>query len=286
MEEGLFYSESALLNRMLFYSEYNDINVFVEDEYKEYIYENIFQRMFLDELKINKIFTMGGKNGVEKAFGQYGNQYDNKPVIYLVDGDFDLIMGKEMINSPNYIYLDKYNIESYYIEEKAVLKYMSGKMKQTQKKVAEQIEYAIWENMAYDSMTKLFLNYIVAQTVFPEEKSVGNSPHIYFSENGYAIAKKIDEYIDNLKNRIVDYQGIYDLYVEKFQIILFGDRTRLICGKYLLASLSKYLRTKTGTNFKDDDFIYYLVTVFSIEKLDFVKNKVKNAFQNINEPIN
>ena len=42
MEDGLFYSESALLNRVLFYSDYNDINIFVEDEYKEYIYENIY----------------------------------------------------------------------------------------------------------------------------------------------------------------------------------------------------------------------------------------------------
>ena len=39
MEDGLFYSESALLNRVLFYSDYNDINIFVEDEHKEFIYE-------------------------------------------------------------------------------------------------------------------------------------------------------------------------------------------------------------------------------------------------------
>ena len=38
MEEGLFYSEAALLNRALFYSDYNDVNIFVEDEGKEYIY--------------------------------------------------------------------------------------------------------------------------------------------------------------------------------------------------------------------------------------------------------
>ena len=35
MEEGLFYSEAALLNRALFYSDYNDVNIFVEDEGKE-----------------------------------------------------------------------------------------------------------------------------------------------------------------------------------------------------------------------------------------------------------
>ena len=53
MEEGLFYSEAALLNRALFYSDYNDVNIFVEDEGKEYIYEDIFQRMFDYQIKNN-----------------------------------------------------------------------------------------------------------------------------------------------------------------------------------------------------------------------------------------
>ena len=55
MEEGLFYSEAALLNRALFYSDYNDVNIFVEDEGKEYIYEDIFQRMFDYQIKIRKM---------------------------------------------------------------------------------------------------------------------------------------------------------------------------------------------------------------------------------------
>ena len=36
MEKGLFYSEEGLLNRVLFYSDYNEINIFVEDETKEF----------------------------------------------------------------------------------------------------------------------------------------------------------------------------------------------------------------------------------------------------------
>lgn len=274
MENGLFYSETGLLNRILFYSEHNDINVFVEDEYKEYIYENIFERMFESEVSVNKVFPMRGKKGVEKAFKEYGEQYDNKPAIYIVDGDFDIIMEKEVINNPNYIYLEKYNIESYYIEEKAVLKYMAGKMKQPQKRITQQIEYSTWESMTYNALIRLFLNYLVAQTVFPEEKNVGISPHSYFGENGYANEAKIDEYENNLKKRIQNYQEIYNLFVEKFETLLSKDGTRLVCGKYLLASLSKYLRNKTGTKFKEEDFIYYLVTVFNIKKLDFMKNRI------------
>ncbi len=251
MEDGLFYSESALLNRVLFYSGYNDINIFVEDEYKEFIYENIFQRMFNDQIEINKIFPMKGKPGVEKAFQEYGCSYDGKPAIYLVDGDFDLVMGKEMIDNLNYIYLEKYNIESYYIEEKAVLKYMAGKMKIPQKKVSEKIEYSKWEDMIFEAMRELFINYMVAQNVFPEEKNVGISPHSFFYKNGYANIEKIKEYINSLKGRIPDYNVEYGLYKSKFETILCGNTTRLVCGKYLLASLSNYLREKAKVTFKE-----------------------------------
>lgn len=274
MEDGLFYSESALLNRVLFYSDYNDINIFVEDEYKEFIYENIFQRMFNYKININKIYPMKGKKGVEKAFREYGHAYDGKPAIYLVDGDFDLVMGKEMISSPNYIYLEKYNIESYYIDEKAVLKYMAGKMKITQKKVLEKIEYSGWKDMIYDAMKELFINYMIAQEVFPEEKNVGISPHIYFYKNGYANTDKIESYINQLKSRITDYDLKYDLYKRKFEIILSGDITKLVSGKYLLASLSNYLREKTKVHFKEDDFIYFLASFFDIKTLDFVRDRI------------
>ena len=230
--------------------------------------------MFNLQIRISKILSMKGKPGVEKAFQEYGCSYDGKPAIYLVDGDFDLIMGKEMINSPNYIYLEKYNIESYYIDEKAVLKYMAGKMKTTQKNVSEKIEYSEWENMIYDAMKELFINYMIAQDVFPREKSVGLPAHSYFYANGFVNYDKIEEYINGLKSRIPSYYAMYDSYKRKFETVLSGDTTRLVCGKYLLASLSNYLRAKGNVSFKEDDFIYFLALFFDIKLLDFVKDRI------------
>lgn len=274
MEEGLFYSEAALLNRVLFYSDYNDVNIFVEDEGKEYIYEDIFQRMFDDQIEIRKILPMKGKPGVEKAFKEYGCKYDGKPAIYLVDGDFDLVMGKKMIENPNYIYLEKYNIESYYIDEMAVLRFMTGKMKKTKKSVSQIVKYSSWENMVYKAMKELFINYMIAQSTFPNEKSVGLSEHSFFYQNGYANYDKINEYIDTLKKRIPNYEEIYSIYNKRFEEVLLGDITRLVCGKYLLESLSSYLRNIDKVKFKEEDFVNFLISTFNIKKLDFVKERI------------
>lgn len=276
MEKGLFYSEEGLLNRVLFYSDYNEINIFVEDENKEFIYEQIFQRMFNNEVKMVKVFPMKGKPGVEKAFQEYGCEHEGKPAFYLVDGDFDLVMSKKRIENANYIYLEKYNIESYYIDRKAVIKFMAGKMKKIQKVVEETVKFPEWENMIYNPMKELFINYMIAQDVFPSEKNVGISCYSYFNSDGYVNKVKIEEYVNQLKNRIPNYEEKYNTYSSNFETILGGDVTRLVCGKYLLASLSMYLRKIPNVKFGQDDFIYFLATSFDITTLNFVKDRIVN----------
>lgn len=56
--DGLFFSESGLENRSLFFSPLNDINIYVEDVGKEYIYEEIFERLFEGRIKLFSIFPL------------------------------------------------------------------------------------------------------------------------------------------------------------------------------------------------------------------------------------
>ena len=88
-EKSLEYSFDASLNRTLFYSEFNDINIYVEDINKEYEYETVFKRLLGDEYRISSIFCMGGKIGVIKAFEENKKQNINDLNFYIVDGDFD-----------------------------------------------------------------------------------------------------------------------------------------------------------------------------------------------------
>ncbi|MBR5595965.1 MAG: DUF4435 domain-containing protein [Lachnospiraceae bacterium] len=279
MEEGLFYSEEALINRVIFLSDSNEINIIVEDEYKEYEYENILNRLFSYQLILNNIFPMKGKPGVKKAFEEYGAFYDGKPTIYLVDGDFDIIMNKDMVEHPNYIYLDKYNIECYYVDKDATLRFMSGKLKKRQKDIVNEIEYEAWENDTYDKLKKLFINYLIGQTIFPNEKNVGISPYTYIDSRGRVNESKIDEYVIQLQNRVPNYDELFMYYSDRFEQLLDGDVTRLVCGKYIIASLARYLRKKTSVTFKEDDFRYYLVSEFDIEKLFFLKERILNIMK-------
>lgn len=272
MDDELRYSKDALLNRVFFLSANNEVNVFVEDEGKEYEYETIFTRLF-DDIDIFKFFPMGGKPGVEKAFEEYGEKFEGKYNFYIVDGDFDLILDKRMIDAPNYIYLERYNIESYYVDKEAVLGYMRGKLKKVRGKVQQNIEYDIWEEDTYKKLERLFLVYVVVQKICPDRENVGISQYTYIDEDGFIDEDKIFSY-ESLISREADYSKRYLEYEERYRSLLNGDSKRLICGKYIISSLVRYLRNKTSKSFKEDDFKYFLINEFDVKQLDYIREKI------------
>lgn len=273
MDDELRYSRDALLNRVFFLSTNNEINVFVEDDGKEFEYETIFSRLF-GKIDIFKFYPMGGKPGVEKAFEEYGDEFEGKYNFYIVDGDFDLILDKRMIDVPNYIYLKRYNIESYYVDKEAVLGFMRGKLKKVRGKVQQNIEYDMWEEDTYKKLERLFLAYVVVQKICPDKENVGISQYTYIDENGFIDEDKVSSYISLISEKEADYYQRYLEYEERYRSLLNGDSKRLICGKYIISSLVRYLRNKTSKSFKEEDFKYFLVNEFDVKQLDYIREKI------------
>ena len=116
-EFDLTYSKDALLSRVLFLASKTELNIFVEDADKEYEYEEIFERLLPKGIKINCIFPTGGKKELEVAFSLFGSNIDYGKCFFIADGDFDIILGKRMIVADNFIYLKRYNIESYFLHK-------------------------------------------------------------------------------------------------------------------------------------------------------------------------
>ena len=66
MGGGLSYSDAGLRNRSIFYRQ--DINIYVEDTGKEYVYEEIFKRLLKNDYRIETILPLGGKTNVLKEY--------------------------------------------------------------------------------------------------------------------------------------------------------------------------------------------------------------------------
>ena len=284
MNDELQYSDEAELNRYLLYKDINEINFFVEDKNKEYEYETILEKLFHSKYKIASIITANGKAGVKQAFVEFGeksNDYPQKNNSYIVDGDFDEYIHKEeMIENSHFIYLRKYNIENYLIDEKAVTKFAKGKLHVLEKCVRDRIDFEYWKNTIVEQAKKLFLLYCAVQKVLPEEPNVARSEYYFIDDktgferpNGY---KLYYDHIITLKDDIdSDIEDIKTIYEMKNGT----DYSGFICGKFLLTSLYVYLKGKTKNNFTKDEMRWSLICNFDVSSLNFIKERVERSYQ-------
>lgn len=273
----LMYSEEASATRYLFYQDLNDINIFVEDLNMEFLYETIFKRMLKDKYNIYNITSLGGKPNVIAKFNEFGTETNGVPNIYIVDGDFDRYIYKDkIIHSPNFIYLETYNIETYFIDENACLKFAKGKLKCFDKIVKEKVNFNYWKNRIVKESSKLFLCYCFVQTKDPTIATLSRSHYDFldfktgFERNDGAF-KKYWKSISHLSDTIED--DIRDID-KNYKKINGNDYLNLICGKFLFTSLYCYMRNITGVNFNKDDFEWNLINDFDIKKLDYIKNQI------------
>lgn len=273
----LMYSPEASATKYLFYQGLNDVNIFVEDMNMEFLYETIFKRMLKDEYNIYNISPLGGKLNVIEKFNEFGTETEGIPNIYIVDGDFDrYIHTDKIVHSPNFIYLETYNIENYFIDEDACLKFAKLKLKCLDKDVKSKVNFNYWKNRIIDESAKLFLCYCFVQLKDPTIATLSRSSYEFldyktgFERDDGAFEKywnSIKYLSDTIEEDIKEIDNVYKS--------INGDNYfNLICGKFLLDSLYSYLRNVTRTKFDKDVFEWVLINDFDISKLDYVKNQI------------
>lgn len=279
----LIYSDEAVINRVEFYQGYNSVNFFVEDKGKEYEYETILNRLLEGKVRIFTVFALGGKINVINHFHERGKLTNGIKNIYIVDGDFDrYVSPSEMINAPCFIYLKAYNIESYFIDEKACCQFAKGKLKCVDKDVKEKIAFVHWKTKIVHQATKLFLCYCFLKKYHPQQKSVSRNHYLFIDDNnGFERAdgayndywKKILALDSEAQNKIKE-------IAKKYNRINGRDYYNLICGKFLLTSLYCHVRNVIGKKFDSNDLRWHLINNFEIASLNYVKESILEQMEN------
>jgi len=111
-----------LAGQDLLYTQFNEVNFYVEDTEQEHLYYSILKRLFND-VNFKKIFPLNGKtNLIKHAKQNIGDKFK----IYIADLDFDEIL-KRKENIDNVFYLDKYSIENYLLEKNGIFELIREK---------------------------------------------------------------------------------------------------------------------------------------------------------------
>ena len=275
MQKGLAYSNQALENRLIFLSDDSNILIIVEDRGKEYEYDFIFKKMF-DNINIG-FLAMGGKKGVKKLFKKHPVEYERKPLLYLVDGDFEILLNDNLINHSNFIYLKKYNFESYFINKNSICNFVTLKMKKTESDAMKLFNYDHWLNNTYSHFKELFLYFAIVQDHpdrLSDKKNVGLGAYYFLKDDGSINEDKIREYKEGVKLLLSNIDLLVSNMEKKFDENLEGDCSRLICGKYIIDCLLNHLKCKFKLKISDTELRNHLLDNFNINDFNYIKDKI------------
>ena len=276
MEHSEFvFSADALYNRDYFLGQYSEINLYFEDNKKEYFYELLMKRLLNCE-NIG-IFCLEGKPSLYKKYDEINGESKNKS-IFIADGDFDKLIGITMINSDSFIYLEKYNIESYLFDKDAIIKFISGNFKISNKEASEIINFDSWLEKTIFNLSEFFILCAVQKKLLPDEKIFYFD---IFDNDGSILINKCQEKKEKILEVISEDELMQEVskLKEKVKLDYNDDYSFIICGKHLFHSLKNFIRytskkMKLGHPFYDDDFQYFIVNCMNMLSLDYVKNKI------------
>ncbi len=272
------------LAKSLLCSSSNGVNFFVEDTNREFEYEIIFERLLGKDIKINSVVACDGKEGVKNSIAEFSTeeyQTTNGICIFVVDGDFDNFFETKQ-SLDNLLYLKYYNIECYFIEEESTKYYLRKKLKKTMSEIDPMIDFDKWYNNFVIDFKKLFALYLLVKENAPDIPNVGTGPHRYLNSDGRIITTEYNMYYNTVKH--LDTGNSLNNMITRIDDFCNSDYKKVICGKYMLESLRRYLVTKTNVQIGYDKFRECLLEVFDIQKLNYIKEEIfhyRNKFYSI-----
>lgn len=297
MSNGLVHSNPGKHTKQKFLEKFNDFNLYVEDEGYEYWYKEIFKRMGFN---LVSVVASGDKYKLIDDYRSYGNKESSgKLNFFLTDGDFWRYNNPEkMILEDCFIYLETYNIESYFIDKSYSMLFLKGRLQTDEKGVlASGFNFDNWRNRIVEESKEQFLvyaaleamSYSLSNTNPQFSQSIGKtvkSAKTFLNHNSGFIdehrwSKNSNRILQIISDNKIseDYDKVFHEIEERYKSINGDEYYNLICGKYLFYSLTCYIKSilkskSVSTTIINEDFKWGCINSFDISKLDYVKSKI------------
>lgn len=279
-EEGIPTKSNAYRKgEDIFYTQFNDIFFYIEDENQENFYYCVLHNLFPD-IRIEKIFPLCGKDNV---IAEAKHCLGDTKKVFVVDKDFDDFFSKIIIQ-PNLFYLNRYEIENHLIEEEAFLNYIVEERPKTK---LESVQANInWSKLLFDVgylLCELTLLHIVVQDKCPHIKNTSLAPEIFieykscFTVKSVAMTnyrKIIQEELNKIDKR---YKVGAQVKKTKEKIECYGIEAFItnIPGKYLMKFIKCFIEKKFRLASRDiESFNYRIAKNCSFESMGYLKSNI------------
>jgi len=274
-------SAAGLAAMDVFYTDFNEINFYVEDADQENLYEVIFKKLF-PEKKISKIFPLGGKQQVFEHRNVYGN---NKKSVYLVDKDFDDFLEKKIITD-GVFYLDRFCIENYLINIESFIEFViETHPKEKREDVARNLDLDSKISVMIGELEQLSILFYLAQLFDTGIKNCSSPPESFckskalwslccFSMEKYKL--QLNQFIAGA-TCITLTEYIESAFLDEFKK---ANSHLKMSGKFLIAMIFHYIKSKYKTgSITSYSFIYRVAKNSTLDELQSIATQIRSYIE-------
>ena len=280
----LNYSAQAFDIRPTFFASLCDITIIVEDFGKEQFYSEVINRLLQGEKTVIRVLGMGGKTQVLARFAEREKSQDSWRELYLVDGDFDELLGLDITDSTHIFRLDRYDIESYLVEELAVCTIAAEERpRQTTVQFQSTLQIQTWIEEVVDISSRLAACAALLQELGEEQTGISTNIERYVSRHHHLPDKStIDCYIAQVRASVtaLDPQE-FDACLQQMMDRMGSstqERLRWISGKdVLLPLLIRLLRRHTSRNIPKESLCFRLAKNCNFPELEELRARILAA---------
>lgn len=276
-------SNAGLSAKSVFFEEYNDIDIYIEDTAHGYVklFTEIFSRLFEGEYKISNVFPLGGRQAVIDECTRWQGIF-TRPSLYIVDGDMYLLTGKNHPELDGLYALPMYCIENMLIDENALIEILNEEdAVKLKDQIQSDFDFESWMEHNLPSLKKLYTEYAVCFDLCPDIQTVSYPISSLVSSNrGELDEVKVSNRVSTLKAEVIDRAGA-TAYYERYE--MFSSKindsvdsiSKYISGKDCLIPLMlTRSRLIVNTKISNLNFKLRLAMKCDIEPLAQCKSKV------------
>lgn len=266
------YSPAALAALDVFYTGIIDLNVYVEDEDQENLYEIILNKIIPTNKKF-KVFPLSGCTNCINHHNDAANR-NIKNRFYLLDKDFTDVLGAQ-IDSDIIIYLKKYCIENYFFEKDALIEFIIESLPKINRSELSD-NFLIDEHISNekDKLLHIYKLFLLCQVNSLDLANTSLSFGYFTNEKRLAelCPLRIQTYIDSLCAKL-EAKGISSNLDDHWsnEILLAFDKLDFhgaVNGKFLMELVFRYIKCnyKIG-NINNYSFLYRVAKNCNLQEL-------------------
>lgn len=194
----------------LFYEEYNDVDIYIEDAAEGYrkIFKELLNKALGTKFKIEQVFPLGNREQVIEECRK--NQIsDGRKKVYIVDGDLH-ILNDSPASALNGLYvLPRYCVENYLFCENAICQTADEEECEMEiDQIKTTIDFNSWLTDNENLLLDLFIVYAICFKHIPQEQTVGYKvSKLCNSNSGIVNPDKVQARKNELTTKLINFFG-------------------------------------------------------------------------------